>query len=163
MLPRINVITLATGDLERSVRFYRDGLGWNTEGIVGAEFDHGEVAFFALEHGQMLALFPRKNLAFASGLQDAESNPLEFSLGYNVNDVVAVDEATDKVRGAGAQIVKEPHSTEWGGYMSYFRDPDGHLWEIDCVQSRPPGRQLTATVFCKGQGISHHWLHVPRW
>lgn len=130
MKPRINVITLAVDDLERSVRFFRDGPGWSTEGVVGAEFDHGDVAFFPLEHGQMLALYPRENLAYASGLNAGEPNPLEFSLGYNVNDAASVDAATQQVREAGAQIVKEPFHTDWGGYMSYFRDPDGHLWEI---------------------------------
>lgn len=130
MKPRINVITLAVDDLERSVRFYRDGLGWSTDGVVGSEFDHGEVAFFSMEHSQMLALYPRENLAYASGLHAGEQNPLEFSLGYNVNDRASVDAATQLVRKAGTQIVKEPHPTDWGGYMSYFRDPDGHLWEL---------------------------------
>ncbi len=135
MKPRINVITLAVEDLDRSIAFYRDGLGWKTEGIVGTEFDHAEVAFFELAHGQLLSLFPRKNLVHATGLPDSGPSPTAFSLGYNVNDVASVDEATERVRATGATIVKEPHHTDWGGYMSYFQDPDGHLWEIVHVPS----------------------------
>ena len=130
MKPRITVITLAVADLERSVAFYRDGLGWKTEGIVGTEFDHAEVAFFELAHGQLLALFPRENLALASGLAETAPSPIEFSLGYNVNDAASVDAETERVRAAGATIVKEPHHTSYGGYLTYFQDPDGHLWEI---------------------------------
>ena len=135
MKPRINVITLAVDDLERSLAFYRDGLGWKTEGIVGTEFDHAEVAFFELAHGQILSLFPRQNLAHASGLASDAENSVGFSLGYNVNDAASVDVETEKARAAGARIVKEPHHTDWGGYMTYFQDPDGHLWEIVHVPS----------------------------
>jgi catechol 2,3-dioxygenase-like lactoylglutathione lyase family enzyme len=135
MKPRINVITLGVDDLERSVAFYRDGLGWETEGIVGTEFEHAEVAFFELAHGQILALFPRENMSRASGLSGGGPDPVAFSLGYNVNDAASVDAETEKVRAAGATIVQEPHQTAWGGYMSYFQDPDGHLWEIVHVPS----------------------------
>src|SRR6185503_17304123 len=69
MKPRITLITLGVQDLERAVRFYRDGLGWKTEGIVGKEFEHGAVAFFDLQAGLKLALWPRKSLAHDSGLK----------------------------------------------------------------------------------------------
>lgn len=129
MKPRINVITLTTDDLDRAVAFYRDGLGWHTDGIVGTEFEHGDVAFFELQHGQLLALYPREHQSAVSGLSGG-ADGLALSLGYNVHDAEAVDAATELVRRAGATIVRQPHHTAWGGYMSCFQDPDGHLWEI---------------------------------
>ena len=68
MKPRITLITLGVDDLERAVRFYRDGLGFRTEGIVGQQFEHGAVAFFDLLGGLRLALWPRKSLAHDLGL-----------------------------------------------------------------------------------------------
>ena len=67
MKPRITVLTLGVDDLERSVRFYRDGLGLNTDGIVGQEFEYGAVAFFDLEGGVRLALWPRASIAHDAG------------------------------------------------------------------------------------------------
>ena len=63
MKPRITVLTLGVDDLQRAVRFYRDGLGLTTEGIVGTEFEYGAVAFFDLQAGLKLALWPRRSLA----------------------------------------------------------------------------------------------------
>ena len=63
MKPRITVITIGVDDLERSLRFYRDGLGFPTQGIVGAEYEHGAVAFFDLQHGLKLAIWFRTSLA----------------------------------------------------------------------------------------------------
>ena len=68
MKPRISLLTLAVTDLERSLRFYRDGLGLPTEGIVGTEFEHGSVVFFNLQSGIVLALWPRGSLAHDSGI-----------------------------------------------------------------------------------------------
>jgi catechol 2,3-dioxygenase-like lactoylglutathione lyase family enzyme len=68
MQPRITVLTLGVDDLERAVTFYRDGLGLKTEGIVGTEFEHGAVAFFDLQAGLKLALWPRTSLAHDAGL-----------------------------------------------------------------------------------------------
>jgi uncharacterized protein len=60
MKPRISVLTLGVNDLEKSVQFYRDGLGLSTEGIIGKEFEHGAVALFFIKNGFNIALLPKK-------------------------------------------------------------------------------------------------------
>jgi catechol 2,3-dioxygenase-like lactoylglutathione lyase family enzyme len=128
MKPRITLITLGVDDLERALRFYRDGLGWNTEGIVGTQFEHGAVAFFDLERGLRLALWPRSSLSHDCGLNI--SGPNGFSLAHNVASQGEVDDVMRQARKAGARIVKAAQKTFWGGYAGYFADPDGHLWEV---------------------------------
>ncbi|MCD6079421.1 MAG: glyoxalase [Ramlibacter sp.] len=130
MKPRITLITLAVADLERSLRFYRDGLGWPSEGIVGKEFEHGAVAFFDLEGGLRLALWPRASLAHDSGLPDARGSSTQFCLAHNVRTREEVDAVMAQARAAGASITKQPHDTFYGGYAGYIQDPDGHLWEV---------------------------------
>ena len=130
MKPRITVITLAVDDLERALRFYRDGLGLATPGIVGQEFEHGAVAFFNLQNGIQLAIWPRKSLAHDSGLPLGSPNPTEFSLGHNVSSRAEVDAVMEQARAAGAVVVKPASDTFWGGYAGYFQDLDGHLWEV---------------------------------
>lgn len=130
MKPRITLLTLGVDDLDKSVAFYRDGLGFNTQGIVGKEFEHGAVAFFELESGLRLALWPRKSLAHDTRLQVGPRSATEFSIAHNVNSKPEVDAALEQARKAGATIVKPAHDTVWGGYSGYFQDPDGHLWEV---------------------------------
>ncbi|HJV25314.1 MAG TPA: VOC family protein [Aromatoleum sp.] len=130
MLPRISLVTLGVDDLERSLRFYRDGLGLKTDGIVGTEFEHGAVVFFELHGGLRLALWPRASLAHDSGLPLAKPSATELSLGHNVASRSEVDAIMEEARRAGAIIVKPAHDTFWGGYAGYFQDPDGHLWEV---------------------------------
>lgn len=130
MKPRISLITLAVADLERSLRFYRDGLGLQTEGIVGQEFEHGAVAFFELQGGLKLALWPRRSLAHDTGLALARPSATEFSLGHNVASRAEVDAVMAQAAQAGAVIVKPAGDTFWGGYAGYFQDPDQHLWEV---------------------------------
>jgi catechol 2,3-dioxygenase-like lactoylglutathione lyase family enzyme len=130
MKPRISVITLGVDDLERSLRFYRDGLGFKTDGIVGREFEHGAVAFFDLQGGLKLAIWPRTSLAHDSGLPPGGPTPTEFTLGHNVASKAEVDAVLAQARTAGAVIVRSAHDTFWGGYAGYFQDPDRHLWEI---------------------------------
>ncbi len=130
MKPRITLITLGVDDLERSLRFYRDGLGLATEGIVGAQFEHGAVAFFDLQSGLKLALWPRHSIAHDSGLPVGRRSATEFTLGHNVSSKAEVDAVMEQARNAGARIVKAAHDTFWGGYAGYFQDPDGHLWEV---------------------------------
>lgn len=130
MKPRITLITLGVDDLERAVRFYRDGLGWPTEGIVGTQFEHGAVAFFTLRDGLRLALWPRESLAHDAGLPLGSPSALELSLGHNVSSKSEVDDVMKEVKAAGAEIVKPAQDTFWGGYSGYFKDPDGHLWEV---------------------------------
>lgn len=130
MKARITLITLGVSDLERSVSFYRDGLGFATNGIVGTQFEHGAVAFFELESGLKLALWPRASLAHDTGLPVTAACATELSLGHNVASKAEVDAAMEQARRAGATIVKSAHDTFWGGYSGYFQDPDGHLWEV---------------------------------
>lgn len=129
MKPRITVVTLGVDDLERAVRFYRDGLGLKTEGIIGEEFEHGAVAFFDLQAGLKLAVWPRKSIAHDSGMPLAGPSATELTLGHNVSSREEVDAVMSQAESAGARIVKPAHDTFFGGYAGYFQDPDGHLWE----------------------------------
>jgi hypothetical protein len=128
--PRITLVTLGVNDLERSLRFYRDGLGLKSEGIVGKELEHGAVAFFELEGGLKLGIWPRSSIAHDSGLAAASPSPTEFTLGHNVASKAEVDAVMAQASRAGAAIVKPAQDTFWGGYAGYFQDPDGHLWEV---------------------------------
>lgn len=130
MKPRVTVITLGVDDIERSLRFYRDGLGLPTEGIIGQEFEHGAVAFFDLQPGLKLAIWPRRSLARDAGLSPGAPSPTEFTLGHNVASRAEVDAVMTQARQAGAGIVKPAQDTFWGGYAGYFQDPDRHLWEV---------------------------------
>lgn len=130
MKPRVSVITLGVDDLEQSLHFYRDGLGLRTTGIIGQEFEHGAVAFFDLQPGLKLAIWPRKSLAHDSGIPLGHPSATEFSLGHNVSSPEEVDTVMSQAAAAGAVVVKPAQATFWGGYAGYFRDPDGHLWEI---------------------------------
>jgi catechol 2,3-dioxygenase-like lactoylglutathione lyase family enzyme len=130
MQPRITFITLGVDDLERAVAFYRDGLGLATKGIVGTEFEHGAVAFFNLQPGLKLALWPRRSLAADCGLPVQPASATEFSLAHNVTSEAEVDGLMQQAERAGARIVKAATTTFYGGYAGYFQDPDGHLWEI---------------------------------
>lgn len=130
MKPRITLVTLGVDDLERSIRFYRDGLGLKTEGIVGREFEHGAVAFFDLQAGLRLALWPRMSLSRDSGLPVGAPSATDFCLAHNVASKAEVDEVMAQARAAGAVIVKPAQATFWGGYAGYFQDPDRHLWEV---------------------------------
>lgn len=130
MKARITVLTLGVDDLERAVSFYRDGLGFSTDGIVGKEFEHGAVAFFDLQAGLKLALWPRNSIAHDSGISGIRSSSTEFTLGHNVSSKEEVDAVMKQAESAGASIVKPAQATFWGGHAGYFQDPDGHLWEV---------------------------------
>jgi uncharacterized protein len=129
MKPRLTVITIGVDDLERAVRFYRDGLGLPTDGIIGGEFEHGAVAFFDLQPGLQLAVWPRASIAQDTGLPLGPPAATEFTLGHNVSSKARVDALMEEALRAGAVIVKHAQDTFWGGYAGYFQDPDGHLWE----------------------------------
>lgn len=130
MKQRINVLTIGVDDLEQSLKFYRDGMGLQTEGIVGTEFEHGAVVFFDLNNRMKFALYERKNLAWDSGLPLQPKSATEFSIGHLVNSEKEVHEVMEQAKKAGAKIIKPAQDTFWGGYAGYFQDPDGHLWEI---------------------------------
>ncbi len=130
MIPRITVLTLGVDDLDRAVRFYRDGLGLATPGIVGTEFEHGAVAFFDLQHGLKLALWPRRSIAHDTGIAQSPPSPTDLTIGQNVASKSDVDAVVQQAERAGATIVRPAHDTFWGGYAGYLQDPDGHGWEV---------------------------------
>lgn len=130
MKQRINVLTIGVNDLEKSLKFYRDGLGLKTQGIIGTEFEHGAVVFFDLQNGLKLALYPRKEIAWDAKVSLGQSSATEFTIGHLVNSKQEVDKVMKQAKAAGAKITKEAQDTFWGGYAGYFQDPNGHLWEV---------------------------------
>ena len=130
MEPRITVLTLGVDDLERSLAFYRDGLGLPTKGIIGTEFEGGDVVFFHVNEGMILALYPRQSISRDSKLDVTAPSPTDFTIGHNVASIEEVDSLIEEARKAGATIPDPPRDRSWGGYSGHFQDPDGHLWEI---------------------------------
>lgn len=130
MQPRISVLTLGVVNLEQSLAFYRDGLGLPTCGIIGQEFDHGAVAFFDLAGGLKLALWAQADISHDTGLPVRPVSPTAFTIGHNVMRREEVDQIMHQAEQAGADCVKPAQDTFYGGYAGYFRDPNGHLWEI---------------------------------
>jgi hypothetical protein len=135
MQPRIDVITLAVSDLERSLAFYRD-IGLESPGIVGTEFPGddtqpaGAAAMFQLRGGLILSLYPRVDLAKDAGVPVATPHSGEFSIGHLVPTREDVDLALREAAAVGATVLGDAHDRPWGIYSGYFRDPDGHLWEV---------------------------------
>jgi catechol 2,3-dioxygenase-like lactoylglutathione lyase family enzyme len=130
MKPRIKVLTLGVDDLERSLAFYRDGMGLPTKGIIGTEFEHEAVAFFDLSGGLILALYPRESLAKEAQVAVTPPSPSDLTVGHNVSSRQEVDDVLEQARAAGATITYPAKDRFWGGYSGHFQDPDGHLWEI---------------------------------
>jgi catechol 2,3-dioxygenase-like lactoylglutathione lyase family enzyme len=136
MEPRINVITLAVDDLGRALDFYRNGLGLESDGVVGKEFhdDHsgaeGAIAMFHLAGGMVLTVYPRSELAKDAGVPFGSSRSGEFSLGHAVGTRDEVDTLLTHAATVGGKILDNPRERPWGIYSGYFQDPDGHLWEI---------------------------------
>jgi uncharacterized protein len=122
MEPRINTITLGVSDLNRSVIFYRDGLGLPT-----TFKDREGIAFFQLK-GTWLALYPTEALAEDAGLPAQRARFGGITLAHNVHSKEEADQVM--AQAAGAQILKPAADTFWGGYSGYFSDPDGHSWEV---------------------------------
>ena len=136
MQPRIHVITLAVDDLDRALRFYRDGLGMPTAGVSGTEFPGdadtpaGAVVMFQLHGGLILALYPRTELAKDAGVAIERPQNGPFSIGHVVTSRAEVDAVLSAAQEAGATLTDPPHDRPWGIYSGYFRDLDGHLWEV---------------------------------
>ena len=133
---RINVITLGVDDLQRALAFYREGLGLSSSGIVGTEYPGDEVnpagnaAMFTLDDGLVLSLYPRTELAKDAKVPFGPPKTGEFSIGHAVASKAEVDALLSQAEAAGATLTDRPHDRPWGIYSGYFRDPDGHLWEI---------------------------------
>jgi len=123
MKPRISMITLGVHDLSASVKFYEEGLGFPRMESPPT------VAFFTL-NGTWLGLYGREALA-EDATVSAEGHGFEsFSLAHNVQSEAEVDEVINQAIAAGATLVKKPQKVFWGGYSGYFKDLDGHLWEV---------------------------------
>ncbi len=130
MKSRIKVLTLAVRDLERSLAFYRDGMGLPTKGIVGQQFEDGAVVFFEMNDDLILALYPATSLAKDANITAAQARLGAVSIGYIVRSREEVDAVMKQAEQAGAVVTDPPHDRFWGGYSGYFHDPDDHLWEI---------------------------------
>lgn len=123
MKPRISMITLGVRDLQASVQFYEEGLGFPRMESPP------EVAFFKL-NGTWLGLYGREALAEDATVSAEGDGFNSFALAHNVESEVLVDEVIEQAVKAGATLVKPPGKVFWGGYSGYFSDPDGHLWEV---------------------------------
>lgn len=126
MEPRISLITLGVQDLQRSLRFYRDGLGlpttWQPEqGVI-----------FFKTAGTRLALYPYDKLAqdVSPKFDISRSQFTGITLAHNVREKHQVDAVLQLAVAAGGTIEKPAQDTFWGGYAGYFADPDGYLWEV---------------------------------
>ena len=133
---RIHAVTLGVDDLERALVFYRDGLGLASEGITGTEFSGderqpaGAVVMFTLDHGLILSLYPRSELAKDAGVDPSQTSGSGISIGHFVDSRSEVDRVLELAARAGASVPGSAHERPWGIYSGYFSDPDGHLWEI---------------------------------
>lgn len=130
MDPHLTVLSLGVDDLEAALHFYRDGLGLETPGVVGDEAAGTAVAFFRLQAGLTLALYPRASIARDAGIEVSPRSSTEVTLGHNVGSPAAVDAVIERARAAGAPFVDKGKPRAWGGYSGHFQDPDGHLWEV---------------------------------
>lgn len=136
MEARIDVITLAVEDLGRALAFYRDGLGLASRGVIGTEFvgdevePNGAIAMFELQGGLILCLYLRTELAKDAEIRLGPPKTGEFSIGHAVSSKAEVDAVLAEAQVAGATLTDQAHDRPWGIYSGYFRDPDGHLWEV---------------------------------
>ena len=142
-MPRLDVVTLAVDDLQRALVFYRDGLGLKTNGIVATDVVDektgaaGAIVIFELDGGLTLTLYPRSELAKDAAVPVGPPQSTEFSLGQFVASRADVDRILEQAAAAGGSVTP-PHDRPWGIYSGYFRDLDGHLWEVIWNPGRVP-------------------------
>jgi len=125
MEPKVTVITLGVRDLERSRRFYVEGLGWKPTLEV-----EGEVIFIQVAGGQVLALWEVTELAREAGNVGHSAKAPPIAIGHNVDSREEVAEVIQQAVAAGASLVSPATDTSWGGTNGYFADPDGFRWEV---------------------------------
>jgi predicted lactoylglutathione lyase len=123
MRQKFTLITLGVNDIQRSLNFW-EGLGWKKS---SASMD--DIAFFKLG-GMVLGLYPRKLLAEDATVSEEGSGFSGMSISYNAKSEKEVDEVLSEVQKLGATLVKPAQKVFWGGYSGYFKDPDGHLFEV---------------------------------
>lgn len=125
MKAKISLITLGVADLQKSLHFYREGLGFETNNFKEGD----DVVFFKME-GTWLALYPKDKLAEDAKISPAGSGFSGITLAHNVSSIGEVDKVFEHAISIGAKAVKKPEKVFWGGYSGYFADPDGYLWEV---------------------------------
>ena len=118
---RLSLLTLGTTDLPKTAAFY-EALGMRRSSLGNAD-----VAFFDAG-GVILSLFDARRLAEEARAEERPSGG--FTLAFNVSSEDAVDEALSRAVAAGAKLLKPGHRAFWGGYIGYFADPEGHVWEV---------------------------------
>ena len=126
---RINVITVAVDDLERSLAFYRDGLGWRPRWPAEGTADPFDHVAFELQSGLSFALYPRASLARDAQENNPQPSSAEFILTHVVSSRAEVDALLERAKNAGGVVIGVPNEEPWG-YSGKFKDLDGHLWEI---------------------------------
>ena len=124
MRQKLNIITLGVSDFDRALKFYESGLGWKKSSA-----SQGDIAFFPLG-GMVLALYPRELLAEDATVPANGSGFSGITIAYNAQSEQEVDAVLAEVEKLGATIVKPAQKVFWGGYSGYFKDPDGHLFEV---------------------------------
>ena len=120
----LHLVTLGVRDLEMSRKFYTEILGWKPSSASNADVT------FLQAGGVVLALFPREKLAEDALISPLGSGFAGISLAHNARSKSEVDEIIRELRDKGVKILKEPQKEFWGGYSSYFADPDDYLWEV---------------------------------
>ena len=140
MEARITLLTLGVSDHERSISFYRDGLG-----LPLSSASSGDVAFFRTG-GVVLALYPRKLLAEDAAVEDTPCGFSGITIAHNVREREQVDQALEEAANAGATILKPAQDAFWGGRSGYFADPDGHIWEVAWNPGLPLGPDGAMTL-----------------
>ena len=124
MRQKLTLITLGVKDLDISIKFYRDGLGWKP-----SSESQDIIVFFDLG-GIGLSLYPKNLLAEDATVSPEGTGFSGITLAHNANSIEEVDEVLKKAEQAGAKIIKKAQKAFWGGYSGYFADPDGYLWEV---------------------------------
>ena len=136
MEPRIHAITLAVEELDRALAFYREGLGFESSGVIAADVHdeqsgaEGAIAMLPLAGGLILTIYPSSELAKDAGVPFAPAKTGEFSIGHAVASREDVDAVISLAGDLGGTVLEEPRDRPWGIYSGYFQDPDGHLWEV---------------------------------
>ena len=124
MNQHLHIVTLGVRDLETSRKFYTEALGWKQSSASS------EAIIFIQAGGVVLALFPREELAKDALVPSEGHGFAGFTLAYNARSEAEVDELIRDLKAKGVKILKEPQKVSWGGYSSYFADPDGNCWEV---------------------------------
>jgi predicted lactoylglutathione lyase len=112
--------------MARSVAFYK-AMGFRTKSLDKAP----DIINFDLDANLKLSLYPLDKLAEDIGIEAKSMVPNgQVTLAYNVHSKAEVDDTIKLAKQNGATILKAPQNVFWGGYSSYFQDPDGHIWEV---------------------------------